>query len=86
MRAETSQAARTCAARSQSPPFRLTSWLTELTPEDPDMAFGLCDLGLGEPELGYVHLAELAAICGKLGLPVERDLSFDADKTLSAYA
>jgi hypothetical protein len=23
---------------------------------------------------------------GKLGLPVERDLHFDADKTISAYA
>ena len=50
------------------------------------MAFGLCDLGLGEPELGYVHLAELAAVRGKLGLPVERDLHFEADMTISTYA
>jgi hypothetical protein len=41
---------------------------------------------MGQPELGYVSLAELATVRGKLGFPVERDLHFDADKTLSAYA
>ena len=50
------------------------------------LAFGLCDLGMGEPELGYVSLAELRTVRGKLGLPLERDLHFTADKTLSAYA
>ena len=39
------------------------TWLlTELDPEDPDIAFGLCDLGMGSPELGSVRLSELAAI------------------------
>jgi glycine/D-amino acid oxidase-like deaminating enzyme len=33
-----------------------------------------------------VSLTELRAVRGKLGLPVERDEHFDADKTLSAYA
>tara|TARA_R110000823_G_scaffold47903_1_gene121733 strand:- start:687 stop:1001 length:315 start_codon:yes stop_codon:yes gene_type:complete len=29
------------------------TWLlTELDPEEPDIAFGLCDLGFGTPELG----------------------------------
>jgi len=41
---------------------------------------------MGEPELGYVSLHELAAIRGKLGLPIERDLHFEADKAISAYA
>jgi hypothetical protein len=41
---------------------------------------------MGEPELGYVSLAELSAVRGKLGLPVERDLHFVADKSISAYA
>jgi Protein of unknown function (DUF2958) len=40
---------------------------------------------MGEPELGYVSLHELAAVRGKLGLPIERDLHFEADKTISAY-
>ena len=55
---------------------------------DPDggLAFGLCDLGLGETELGYVSMAELASVRGKLRLPIERDLHFEADKTISAYA
>jgi hypothetical protein len=54
------------------------------TPQE--IAFGLCDLGMGESELGYVSLTELLAVRGKLGLPVERDEHFEADKTLSAYA
>ena len=37
-----------------------------------DSAFGLV-VGL-EPELGYVDLAELAAVRGPMGLPIERDL------------
>ena len=49
-------------------------------------AFGLCDLGLGCPELGYVSLLELRTVRGKLGLPIERDLHFEADKPISAYA
>jgi hypothetical protein len=59
--------------------------LTELHPEYPDVAFGLCDLGRGCPELGYVSISELDSVRGTLGLPVERDLQFRADKPLSYY-
>jgi hypothetical protein len=69
-----------------TPDAGATWLLTELDPRDPDIAFGLCDLGLGSPELGYVSLAELATVRGRCGLPVERDLHFVADKRLSAYA
>ena len=63
------------------------TWLlTEIDPDDHDHAFGLCDLGLGYPELGYVSLAELAIVRGRLGLPVERDLHFIAGKPISVYA
>ena len=41
---------------------------------------------MGGPELGYVSLVELAGVRGKLGLPIERDLHFEADKSISAYA
>lgn len=68
-----------------TPDAQCTWLLTELDP-DGGLAFGLCDLGLGCPELGYVSLAELSAVRGKLGLPVERDLHFEADKPISAYA
>ena len=63
------------------------TWLmTEIDPHDEDRGFGLCDLGLGCPELGYVSLEELQGVRGPLGLPVERDLYFRADKRLSTYA
>ncbi|MBO0906298.1 DUF2958 domain-containing protein [Jiella sonneratiae] len=69
-----------------TPDAGATRLLTEIDPEEPDIAFGLCDLGLGFPELGSVSLAELEMVRGRLGLPVERDLSFEADRPLSAYA
>jgi Protein of unknown function (DUF2958) len=58
-----------------TPDGNATWLLTELNP-DIDLAFGLCDLGLGQPEIGYVSLLELAAVRGPLGLPLERDLHF----------
>jgi hypothetical protein len=68
-------------------PDGAATWLiSETDLEDPDRLYGLCDLGLGFPELGYVSLAEISAVRGRLGLPVERDLHFVADKPLSAYA
>ncbi len=69
-----------------TPDAGATWLLTEIDPGDGDHAFGLCDPGLGFPELGYVSLAELMTARGGLGLPVERDLHFKADKPISAYA
>ncbi len=69
-----------------TPDAGATWLLTEIDPDEPDIAFGLCDLGLGFPELGTVRLSELAELRGRLGLPVERDLHFTATKPLSAYA
>ena len=55
-------------------PWTDAIWLlTELDPEDPDIAFGLCDLGMGFPELGNVSLAEMAAVSGPGGLRIQRD-------------
>lgn len=66
-------------------PWGAATWL--LTELDADgIAFGLCDLGMGEPELGYVDLNELTALRGPFGLKIERDLHFKADKSLTAYA
>lgn len=69
-----------------TPDAGATWLLTEIDPGDEDHAFGLCDLGLGFPELGDVSLAELMTVRGRLGLPVELDLRFKADKPISAYA
>lgn len=68
-------------------PDGAATWLlSELDPEDQDIAFGLCDLGLGSPEMGAVRLSEIASVRGALGLPVERDLYFRPDRSLRAYA
>lgn len=63
------------------------TWLiSEIDPATPTRAFGLCDAGLGCPELGFVDLTELARLRGYLKLPVHRDVFFEADRPLSAYA
>jgi hypothetical protein len=68
-------------------PDGAATWLlTEIDPEAPTIAFGLCDLGLGYPELGAVCLDELAGLRGAIGLPVERDRHFKARARLSTYA
>lgn len=68
-------------------PWANATWLiTSIDPEEPNMAFGLCDLGMGSPELGSVWLPEIIALTGPAGLKVERDIHFTADKTLSEYA
>ena len=50
-------------------------YVCELDRETGEM-FGHCDLGLGFPEWGYVHVQELAELRGNFGLPVERELNF----------
>jgi hypothetical protein len=67
-----------------TPDAQCTWLLTELGNDD--IAFGLCDLGMGCPELGYVSMTELRDLRGPLGLSVECDLHFEADKSISAYA
>ena len=69
-----------------TPDAGATWLLTELDPEDPDIAFGLCDLGMGFPELGSVRLSEITTVRGHAGMLVERDLYFKADRPLSVYA
>lgn len=61
------------------------TWL--LSELEGDLAFGLCDLGHGCPELGYVSMSELESLrFPPFGLPIERDRHFKADKPMSAYA
>ena len=68
-------------------PDASATWLiVEADLDEPDRLFGLCDLGHGYPELGYVSLREIETLRGPLGIPVERDQHFIARKSLSAYA
>jgi hypothetical protein len=62
------------------------TWLVSELAEDGDTMFALCDLGMGSPELGYVSLAEIEALRGRFGLPVERDRHWTAEKSLVEYA
>lgn len=66
-------------------PDAAATWLiTEFNPEE-QLFFGLCDFGLGFPELGDVALGDLLAVRGQLGLPVERDRHWTAKGPISAY-
>lgn len=57
-----------------TPDARATWILWEFDKQE-NIAFGMCDLGLGTPELGYVNIDELTCLRGPLGLPVEVDRS-----------
>lgn len=66
-------------------PLGIGTWLlTELDPENPDIAFGLCDLGF--PELGSVSISELQSIRLPLGLKIERDMHWSPKHSLNTYA
>ena len=67
-------------------PDASATWLFTEYNSEYRILFGLCDLGLGFPELGYVAMDELLTVRGQLGLPVERDEGFEANKTLLEYA
>lgn len=69
-----------------TPDAQCTWLISELDPREPTHAFGLCDLGQGYPELGYVSLQELETVRGPMGLPVERDNWFEATHPMSVYA
>jgi Protein of unknown function (DUF2958) len=69
-----------------TPDASATWLLTELDPDNPILAFGLCCLGLGSPELGSTCLHEIAKVRGPLGLPVERDLHYTETRPISVVA
>jgi hypothetical protein len=62
------------------------TWLLSELDEAGEVAYGLCDLGMGFPEIGCVELAALDAVRGLMNRPIQQDLHFHADKPLSAYA
>jgi len=63
-----------------------TALFTELD-EDGDTLFGLMDLGVGFPELGYASLKEIASVkVPPFGLGIERDMYFKPNKSIEEYA
>ena len=68
-------------------PCGAATWLiSERDPENPDILFGLCDLGFGTPELGSLSLSEIESIRLPFGLKIERDIHWTPSATLSEYA
>ncbi|MGQ7848653.1 DUF2958 domain-containing protein [Granulosicoccus sp. 3-233] len=60
------------------------TWLlTDVHPDYPDIASGLCDLGLGFPELGSVMVSEIESL---FIVTIERDAFFEAKAPISVYA
>lgn len=66
-------------------PTGVGTWLISEMDNDGIM-FGLCDLGMGSPELGYVSLQELEEVKLPFGLSIERDIHWEANKTIIEYA
>lgn len=62
------------------------TWLICAMEADGDTLYGLCDLGFGEPELGYVSLDELKEVSAGLAIGLERDRSFIGRYPISVYA
>jgi hypothetical protein len=66
--------------------FTTIAWL--LTEKEPggSMCFGLCDMGQGYPEIGYLDLEDLASTPLPPGHQLQQETDFIADKPLSKYA
>ncbi|MAH30069.1 MAG: transposase [Euryarchaeota archaeon] len=68
-------------------PVGAATWLISEYDPDTGRMFGLCDLGMGTPELGYVDFNELQELRDPVfNLGVERDRFFEPDGTLADYA
>lgn len=67
-------------------PVGAATWLITEIADDGDTMFGLCDLGFGSPELGYVSLNEIKAIKLSFGMKIERDIHFKAKHSIEEYA
>ena len=61
------------------------TWLISEMDED-EIMFGLCDPGQGTPELGYQSFDEIESYRGPFCLGIERDMHWEASKTLTEYA
>ena len=67
-------------------PVGAATWLFSELDEDGDILFGLCDLGVGCPELGSASLSEIESVRVSFGLKIERDLHFEGRFPLTIYA
>lgn len=69
------------------PATRCEWLLSEIDPDQRNIAFGLCDLGFGFPELGYVDLNEIKSIQVPIwGTTVYANPFFEGKYPMSIYA
>lgn len=61
------------------------TWLLSEYYPDEKIFFGICDLGFGSPELGYVSLEEIESVNLPFGMKIERDAYYEPEKTLKEY-
>lgn len=67
-------------------PMGPATWLISEYDKKSGIMFGLCDLGMGSPELGSVRLKEIEEIKLPFELGIERDMYWEPEKTLAEYA
>jgi len=67
-------------------PMGPATWLISEYDKKSGIMFGLCDLGMGSPELGSVSLKEIEEIKLPFELGIERDMYWEPEKTLAEYA
>jgi hypothetical protein len=60
-------------------------WLLTELDADGDRAYGLCDAGTGNPELGHVSLSALEGVRGPRGMRIVSDPHFKPRQPLSGY-
>lgn len=67
-------------------PVGPATWLVTEMAADGDSLFGLADLGMGCPELGWFSRREIEALRLPLGLRIERDLHFRTVHSITVWA
>lgn len=68
-------------------PHTKCCWLlSEIDPDEANIAFGLADLGQGFPEMGYISLSEIFNLRTSLNLVAMVSPSFKGEYPLSVYA
>ena len=60
------------------------TWLVSEILDD-ETAFGLCDMGHGFPELGYISLKDITEYVSPYGNKIERDIHFEGKFPMSVY-
>ncbi len=67
-------------------PYGRGTWLFTEWDEESDQLFGLCDLGMGFPELGYASLSEMQNMRTKMGWQmIERDIHWQPKMNIGKY-